>query len=273
MEYIDMHCHTTASDGSLKPKDLLEYAIEKGLKGIAITDHDTIDGVKEALDYSKEKADFYCIPGVEISTEYLNEEVHILGYAIDLNNKELNDLLREMRENRETRTVKMIAKLADIGFDITYEEVKLLAKGVVGRPHIGQVLIDKGYAKNMQEVFDKYLKLGGVAYVPRFKITPLEAINIIIKAGGVPVLAHPGFIKDKQIIDNIISYGIQGVEVYYPSHLPHQIRQFRNLVDVNNLIATGGSDFHSIPNETTNKHDLGTAKVSIDLITKILDLI
>ncbi|QUH26346.1 PHP domain-containing protein [Serpentinicella alkaliphila] len=273
MKYIDMHCHTIASDGSLNPTELVNYALEKGLNGIAVTDHDTVGGIKEAVEYSKSIKDFYCIPGIEISSEFLGQEVHILGYAINPDFEELNTLLEEMRVNRESRSVKMIQKLNDIGFEITYEEVRSLAKGVVGRPHIGQVLIQKGYVKNMHEVFSKYLKLGGVAYVPRFKITPLEAITIIKKSGGVPVLAHPGYIKNKEIIEKVISYGIGGIEVYYPTHEESQIDYFNTLAMENNIIVTGGSDFHSIPNEKNNRYDLGTSKILLNSIAKILELV
>lgn len=270
MDYIDMHTHSNASDGALSAKELIDFAINQGLRGISITDHDTVAGIQEAQEYARSLKDFWFLPGVELSTEFLNEEVHILGYNIDSNFQELLSVLEEMQNHRKTRARKMIDKLKAIGIDISFDEVRALARGVIGRPHIGEILINKGYAKNMEEVFAKYLKVGGAAYVPRYKLTPMEAIRLIKKAGGIPILAHPGLIKNQEIVEMMIPFGLEGIEVYYPKHNDSQIKRYLHMVEVNNLIYTGGSDFHSIPNNTNRGYNLGSYAVSLPMIKTLI---
>lgn len=272
MKKIDMHVHTTASDGCLTPEGVIDYAMEKGLFGLAITDHDTIDGIETALDYARYNK-LLVIPGIELSTELNEEEIHILGYNIDYNSKILLNLLNTLKYERENRASKIINRLRDLNIDITLEEVMVNSKeGVIGRPHIAKVLMNKGYVEDIASAFPKYLNKGAVAYVPRYKITPYEAIKLIKEINGTPVIAHPGIIKDKMIIRDLIDNGIEGIEVYHSLHSCQDEDFLYNIAQDFKLLVTGGSDFHYIPSVNDSKVDLGSSYVIYEDVKTILKL-
>ena len=262
MDFIDMHVHTTASDGQLSPVEVVDYAISKGLSGVAITDHDTITGLQDAISYGKLKG-VIIIPGIELSTEFEGEEVHILGYKIDYANQELLETLNILRDERAHRAQKIIHKLQGLGMKISFQEVQAIAKeGVIGRPHIAKILIKKGYVKTVQEAFEKYLNKGCSAYVPRYKLSPFDAVDLIKKAGGITVMAHPGLVKKLGLVEELIKHGIDGIEVSHPDHNNEQNKSFESLASDNQLYITAGSDFHHPPYELENRSDLGDVKIS-----------
>lgn len=268
----DLHVHTTASDGVFSPEEVIDIAMENELKGIAITDHDTITGLIVAEKYAKEhKKTLAFVPGIEINTDYKDNEVHILGYFIDYNNKELLTKLKKLKKARYERAIKMIDKLRNMGLILDFATVQKLASGgLIARPHIGQALVNKGYVFSVREAFEKYLARGKPAYVPRAKYPPQEAINLIKKAGGVAVLAHPGLIRDRDIINEVIQMGIEGLEVFYPEHTPKEIGGFLEICQKNKLLVTGGSDFHGIGYDTT-RNRLGCMGIDEERFAKLLD--
>lgn len=277
-ELIDLHVHTTASDGTMTPRELVFYAAAKGLKAVAVTDHDTVDGVAEALDAGKE-AGIKVVPGVEIGVDYPGE-MHILGYFIDYKNPRLVEGLEKLRLFRENRNPQMVEKLREIGFDITMEEINDAAGGnIIGRPHFASVLVRKGYVKDNKEAFELYLAAGKPAYVKKDRLTPKEGIELITGAGGIPVLAHPKYLRVDEgrelghLINELKQYGLQGIEVYYSEHSIEETERFYRLAVANNLIITGGTDFHG-----TNKADIeigigrGNLAVSYDLMEQFKKL-
>lgn len=241
---VDMHTHTSYSDGLYRPKELIDRAIKKNLSGIAITDHDTIDALDEAMAYAKAK-NFILVPGIEFGCEYHDKEVHLLGYFIDPNHTDLIEATKQLKKSRIERGEKMVEKLVNLGFDLHIEDVKNLARDdYIGRPHIARALIEKNYVKDINEAFDKYLKKGAVAYVERFQLSISESIQLIRNANGISVLAHPGLIEDGSIIDPVISLGIEGIECFHSKHTEEDTRELLELAKNKNLIITGGSDFH-----------------------------
>jgi len=247
-KYIDLHTHSTASDGSLTPGGLVKHAKECGLSAISLTDHDTIDGVEEALAHG-EALGIEVIPGVEISADF-KLEMHILGYFSKLKYKNMHKTLSSLRESREKRNPKIVNKLREMGFDISMEEVRQEAFGeIVGRPHIAKVMVKKGFVSSIHEAFDKYLSIGRPAYFKKNKLTPKECIKEILNAGGVPVLAHPVMLgmNFQELDDTLASLkkdGLMGIETYYVENSPEDTDCLVKLADKYDLIKTGGSDYH-----------------------------
>lgn len=246
---IDMHTHSTASDGSMSPAELIRHAKEVGLAAIALTDHDTIDGIEEALEEGK-KLGVEVIPGIEISADY-KPEMHILGYFPDAKGySDIRRALEIIKNGREARNIKIINRLNELGIDITLEEVKSVALGdITGRPHIAKVLVMKGFVKSIDHAFDKYLSKDGLAYFKRFELKPPDGINVIRNAGGLPVLAHPVFLRLKYnemdaLLGELKSYGLAGIEAYYSEHSKEDTGNFLRLAIKHDLLVTGGSDFH-----------------------------
>lgn len=277
-DLIDLHVHSTASDGTMSPRELVFHAAAKGLKAIALTDHDTVDGVAEAEAAGRE-ASVEVIPGVEIGVDYFGE-MHILGYFINYNDPVLVSGLKRVRSYRDERNPQMAEKLRKLGFDINMQEVADASEGkVVGRPHFASVLVKKGYVKDNAEAFNLYLGAGKPAYVKKDKLTPQQGIELIKAAGGLPVLAHPKYLRTggKQDLDGLVrelgSYGLQGIEVYYSEHTPEETDSFFKLAQENKLIITGGTDFHG-----ANKPEVeigtgrGSLAVSYDLLKQFKKL-
>lgn len=240
----DLHIHTIFSDGSLTPFDVVRLASQKGLYSISITDHDTIEGIKSAMDNGR-VFDIIVIPGIEISCQFHNEEIHLLGYFIDFQNQELLQTLNMFRESRESRGKKIVEKLNSLGINISLKEVvKIAGNGVIGRPHIAKALVNNNYVESIQEAFDKYLNNNKPAYVDRYKLSLKQGIELIHNAGGAAVFAHPGLVKNNDSIIEAIKYGIDGIEVIHSKHTTKDVLKYTKIAKKNNLVITGGSDFH-----------------------------
>ena len=247
---IDLHAHTTASDGDQSPTDLVRLAREAGLAALGVTDHDTTAGLAEATQAGKTYG-VEIVPGVELSAEVDRGQCHLLGYLIDPDAPELLTRLQHIRDHRDQRNAKIVARFRDeIGFDITLEEVEAVAGGaVVARPHFARVLLDRGYVKSMQEAFDEYLANGARAYVDRDRLQPGEAIDLIHRAGGLAILAHPNNLKRTRAgtenkIASLKSLGLDGIEARYNRHTPEDTSFYLDLARRMNLLTSGGSDYH-----------------------------
>lgn len=249
-KFADLHLHTTSSDGNLTPSQVIIAAKEKGFSAVAITDHDTIDGLEEAQkEAAKQQIEF--VPGIELSTEFEEKEVHILGYYFDKNAPRLKEKLQLFIESRKNRAEKMVKKLNDLGLDLSLDRVKEIAgTEFMGRPHIARAMLEKGYISELSQAFTRdYIASGGRAYVDRFKFNVQEAVKLLLDIGGIPVLAHPGFLSrgaplDRKEISRLVGFGVQGIEVYYIKHSEEATRYYRELALKNNLLITGGSDCH-----------------------------
>lgn len=266
----DLHCHTTASDGLLTPYELIKAASEIGLKAVGITDHDTVSGWSESIKAGK-KFGVEILKGIELNTEWQGTEVHILGYEPDQKSRKFQDKLQELRESRMKRMLKILDRLHNMKIDISVSEIKAIAKGEsVGRPHIAQALIQHGHAKTIKEAFDQYIGAEAPAYVPRFKVTPKEGIDLIREAGGIAVLAHPGQHDLGKYIQLWVKEGLQGIEVSHSDHTPEDEQYYREIAQKFHLIMTGGSDFHGEGRKMGVK--LGGWGVSFDIVEQIRDL-
>jgi predicted metal-dependent phosphoesterase TrpH len=242
---IDLHSHTTASDGSLSPRELVREAARLGIRVLAITDHDSTDGLAEALDEAAGHPPLTIVPGTEINTDVEGGEIHILGYFLRYEEEWFQAFLNEQREERIRRVHRIADRLAALGMPIDPEQVFALVKeGSAGRPHIAQVMVARGYVGSVREAFDKYLRSGGPAHVSRKKVTPSEAVALIRRARGVPVLAHPGLAGKDEMIPELIGAGLMGIECYYTDHTPAQTAAYLQMCKDLDLVATGGSDFH-----------------------------
>ncbi|HEY94094.1 MAG TPA: PHP domain-containing protein [Dehalococcoidia bacterium] len=252
MSRIDLHLHSSISDGVLSPAELVAKAAELGLTAISLTDHDNVDGIAPAMEAAEKYPCLAFIPGLEISTDTSTGEVHVLGYYIDHTNPELVTVLKKLRDSRLGRALKMIEKLSEMGMPIDWEHVKELSgDGSVGRPHIAQALMEKGYIETIKEAFSKYIAFGRPAYVPREKMTPAEAIELITRADGLAVLAHPlGIPNLDTLLKTLVRAGLIGIEVYYKDYPTADRESLAGLADKLGLIATGGSDYHGLDDST-----------------------
>ncbi|MBS3815366.1 MAG: PHP domain-containing protein [Hadesarchaea archaeon] len=239
----DLHVHSSASDGELTPRKVVEKSQDAELKAIGIVDHDTIDGLSKAIEAGKELG-IEVIPGVEISCELNKKEIHILGYLINWKNKKLIEKLKEFQKARTKRAKKMISKLQDLGMEIDYDEIAEKAgSGAVGRPHIARVMIEKEYVESMEEAFNEYIGIECPAYAKKYQLKPKEGIELIRSAGGVPILAHPIYGSEKELPD-LIKAGIQGIEVYHSQHSEEDVNRLKKVAEKKDLLITGGSDSH-----------------------------
>ena len=253
MDLIDLHTHTTASDGSYTPSEVVFAAYESGLAAVAITDHDNINGIEEAFKAGK-GLPIEVVPGVEISVDAgFRGGMHMLGYCIDPSEPRLVAALERLQQARAERNPQVVEKLNQLGLDITMDEVRACAgQGQIGRPHFAQVIIEKGYAKNRAEAFNRWLGADKPAYVPKFKFKPDVAISLLRGAGGVPVLAHPGllklaFLRLESLIRELMELGLEGVEAIYSEHNQALRKRLSDLAARLGLVITGGSDFHGDP--------------------------
>jgi len=275
---IDLHTHSTFSDGSLSPEELATLAADADLSAVALTDHDTTDGVPRFIK-ACEDVGIEGVPGVEISVDFEPGTMHMLGFFMDINNTALQAALLNIREGREQRNRKIIEKLCNLGMELEWDEVASLAdvsgKGVIGRPHIMQAMMNRGYVAAKDEAFDKFLGKGKSAYVDRFRLSPREGIECIRAAGGVPVLAHPftlglKFGKLRRCVGELVGYGLQGIEVYYSMHNDALRSQYMSLVEEFSLVATGGSDFHGDMNPSIQiGRGFGNVKVDDSVLVKL----
>ena len=244
---IDLHMHTTLSDGTLSPTELVRVLAATTLRLVAITDHDSLEGIAEAKREIANHPNLTLIPGIELSSDDGDSEVHVLGYHLDENNPELHEVLAAFHRNREGRGEIMVAKLNELGFDITWERVVEISQGgVIARPHIARALMEKGYVSEMREAFDKYIGRGMPAHIEREKMTPLEAVQLIRRFGGVPVLAHPTYtVNPPALVASLAAAGLAGMEVYYKNYDANTVAELKALADRHNLLALGGSDYHA----------------------------
>jgi predicted metal-dependent phosphoesterase TrpH len=274
MGYVDLHIHTTASDGVMSPSEIVRYAKAKGLQAIAITDHDTIEGLEEGL-LEGERIDFEVIPGIEISAEHSPGSMHLLGFFLDIHHPTLNERLGYLQKARAERNSKIVERLNRLGIELTYEDVlKASGGGQVGRPHFAQVLLEKNYVGSFQEAFERFLKKGAPAYVDKFRFTAKEAIHFINEARGVAVLAHPntlnmnGYSELETLILRLIEEGLKGIEVYYPEHSPLEVARYKTLAERYGLLMTGGTDYHGIEK---NGLDIGVGRGDMRLSYSIVE--
>lgn len=241
----DLHIHTTHSDGSMCPKEVLDLAKHKGLDVIAITDHDIVSGVEEAITYGK-TIGMKVLSGIELSS-FSTTSVHILGYNIDYKNKDLVQELDNLLEKRRERAKKIVDKLANYKVMVDFNNLPSIN---VGRSHIAKEIRNNGYVTTIQEAFDRYLAEGRLAYVPSSRLVPIKAVELVKKAGGKAVIAHPMQLlnsgKLELLIEGLLPYGLDGLEVYYPTHTEKDIEKLKSIAKKYNLFETGGSDFHGI---------------------------
>jgi len=247
---VDLHLHTTASDGRLSPTELVRLVASQGLKQVAISDHDTTEGLEEAYRAAADFPDLRIIPGVELSTDIPGDEIHMLGYFFQYQDEEFQHILRGFREGRLERGRLMVEKLAELGIHIEWERVKEISgDGAVGRPHIALAMVEKGYVKEPQEAFVDYLGRNGLAYVEREKMLPAQAVQMLADVGGVSVLAHPAYLGDMEPhIAELKAAGLVGMEVYYARFSPETVKQLGRLAEKYDLIPCGGSDYHGLGN-------------------------
>ncbi len=263
---IDLHTHTTHSDGSASPEELIARASSKGARSIAITDHDTVDAFGEAR-AAADRFGVEFVPGIEISADFSPGTMHILGYCIDGESPVMKEKLATLKNAREKRNPEIAGRLEGLGFDISYDEVVQLAGNkVVGRPHFASVLVKKGYVRNIQEAFDKLLKKGAPAYVEKARLSPGDSVELIHEAGGVAVLAHPYQLKlsSYEAVDELVAelaaLGLDGIEAIYSRHSPAQRASYSEIALRHHLLVTGGSDYH------------GSYTPDIELVTGLGDL-
>ena len=273
---IDLHTHTSASDGSLSPAELVAEADAAGLAAVAITDHDNIDGVAEALAAGAGR-EIEVVPGVEISMAGRpNGSIHLVGLFIDHTDPELNDALHRLQEARRERNPKIAKKLQDLGIAITMDEVRGLAEGEqVGRPHFAKALLKRGVVSNIPEAFNRFLGYGKPAYVDKKRFDPPEAIAMVLKAGGVPILAHPGMLKLgmaglELLVLELMECGLTGIEVYYPEHDGAFTKKLQYLAARMQLVISGGTDFHG---QYKKKISLGTGYGTLRIPVCVLEAI
>ncbi|MFC1981346.1 PHP domain-containing protein [Chloroflexota bacterium] len=248
MSKVDLHVHSTASDGRFSPEEVVNKAAALGLTFMALTDHDTIDGIIPALLAARAFPQLRVIPGVEISTDTPNGEVHVLGYFVDYTDEELKAALERFRDSRQRRAQGIIAKLGDLGIHIDWQRVREIAgAGSIGRPHIAQAMLEKAYISSLQEAFAKYIAQGGPAYVEREKMTPVEAVELIVQSDGLPVMAHPFTVTDPEAVTiGLKTAGLAGIEAYYGDYSDDEIKILVDLASRHKLIVSGGSDYHGL---------------------------
>lgn len=262
LKFADLHVHTSSSDGKITAEEAVRHAQRAGLAAIAIADHDTVEGVEIALGVGK-RYGVEIIPGVELSSEVRGADLHFLGYFIDWRKKWFRNKLSQLQEARRDRGRKMIEKLRRLGVEIPYEAVISLNGKVLGRPHIAQVMLDRRYVKTIDEAFDRYLGIGKPAYVKKFLLSPEEAINMIRKLGGVPVLAHPVFARADEMLPKLVEMGLRGIEVYHSSHDAQTTEHYEQVAKKYGLLITGGSDAHGL------EVPIGGVRIPYSLVEKL----
>jgi predicted metal-dependent phosphoesterase TrpH len=248
---VDLHLHTTASDGRLTPSRLVDQVAATSLRIISITDHDTTGGLDEAFAQAARYPHLRLIPGIELSAESNGSEVHLLGYFIDIHDADFQARLTRMREWRVDAARRTVEKLATLGIQISWDRVQELADGVVGRPHVARAMMEAGYIKSMQEAFERYLGDNGIARVPREKLTAVDALELVHALGGAAVLAHPRTVTEvDRVVAELAEAGLDGIEVYAEKYMPDQRAQYHEVARKHGLIECGGSDYHANGNES-----------------------
>ncbi|MFA4132095.1 MULTISPECIES: PHP domain-containing protein [unclassified Brevibacillus] len=267
----DLHTHTKASDGTCEPAENVRLAKEAGLAALAITDHDTVAGIPEAMEAARALG-VEIIPGVEVSSVGKGQDIHVLGYFVPYEDPAFEERLFRLRETRHERNQLLIARLQELGIDISLEKVYRRKQGTdknIGRPHIAEELMELGVVSTIAEAFDKYLGKGGAAYVNPPRITPQEAITLIKEAGGVAVLAHPGLYDDDELVQELIAFGLDGIEVNHPDNDEVQKMRYSKWAAQYGLVVTGGSDFHGWRGEEPFHAMLGSHTAGMDAVKQL----
>ena len=272
MATVDLHLHTTASDGRLPPRELVRFVARRGLKVVSITDHDSVDGLDEAFQAAGEFPGLELIPGVELSCDVPGLEVHLLGYFIDYKDTEFQKALERFRNGRVVRARRMLERLAAMGIQLDWKRVTRLAgNGAVGRPHIAQAMVEEGHVGDFREAFDRYIGRNGPAYVEREKLTPVEAVRLIGRTSGLAVLAHPGEMPDlERRVEELMAVGLVGIEVYYGDYSGETIRMLKGVAERYRLLPCGGSDYHAlgIPDEVL-PGDMGPPAETVESLKRL----
>lgn len=265
--YADLHIHSTASDGTFTPAEVVRHAADIGLKAISLTDHDTVAGVEEAIKAGKELG-IEVLPGIEMGSDVSGHDIHILGYFIDVCDKTFLEYLEKLKEKRIGRAVEMCARLTERNMPVTLDEALALAPGgVLTRAHIARAIVEKGHASSVNEVFDKHLANGKSCFVPKYNETADDVIDTIIKAGGLPVLAHPKLSGIDNRIESLTASGLRGVEAYCLDHNSDDIKRYLGWADRLGLLVTGGSDCHGP--RTPGRFFMGESGVSKDRLASL----
>jgi 3',5'-nucleoside bisphosphate phosphatase len=250
MSHGDFHLHSTFSDGRLTPPALADMAHRNGVRVMALTDHDTTAGLADMAETLRRYPEIRLVPGVELSADVPGSEVHILGYFMNVEDTTFQRELARFRDGRVGRGEEMVRKLRALGLDISWERVREIAGDAsIGRPHVAQALLERGYVATIAEAFDRYLGYNGPAYVDRDKMTPQQAIQLIRESGGLAVFAHPTYTHDmEELLPPFKSAGLAGMEVYYKAYPPETVKRLRGLAERHDLLPLGGSDFHGLGN-------------------------
>ncbi|MAF52258.1 MAG: PHP domain-containing protein [SAR202 cluster bacterium] len=256
---VDLHLHTTFSDGRLTPSQLVDLCASRGLKHIAVSDHDSMEGLAEALEAAESHPDLTIIPAIELSTDIPGSEIHMLGYFIDPTDDDLQATLTRFRDGRFNRGRLMVERLQEAGIEVSWERVQELSGGgAIGRPHVAQAMVEAGYIQYPKEAFDRYIGRDGIAYVERPKLTPEGAVDMIVRNGALPVMAHPtysevksarGAVKNlRDTLTELKAAGLVGMEVFYGDYTEEQVIYLKGLADDFDLVPCGGSDYHASGN-------------------------
>jgi 3',5'-nucleoside bisphosphate phosphatase len=265
VKFADLHLHTVYSDGTYTPAELVSEAGRAGLSTIAVVDHDTVEGILPVLQAAGSSLEV--LPGIELSSEYDNLEVHILGYLMDYENKAFIEKLDILKKNRVERIYKMTDKLKELGLKLDPETVfDIAGNGTVGRLHVARAMLKEKLIGNIFEAFEKYIGDRGPAFVLNFKFSTSEAIGLIKEAGGIPVLAHPYIIRNDDVIADLIRQGVMGLEAHYPEHTQSMINYYLDLAKKNGLLVTGGSDCHG---SAKPEAKMGSIKLPYELVEKL----
>jgi hypothetical protein len=267
---IDLHLHSSCSDGALPPADVVARAKEAGVSALSLTDHDSVDGIPEARDASR-RLGLTFIPGIEFGVGIGSDEVHLLGYGIDARSRSLQNALDQLAGERLDRMEKMLAALGRLGIALTLQDVRSeTGGGIVGRLHLATALVRRGHAANHNEAFQRWIGSGRPAYVQRKLLTLREVIDLIREAGGVAVIAHPGLTRRDELIEYLVRLGVRGLEVYHPKHDFADVSRYLKMCAKFDLFATGGSDFHGV-----GKFDAppGSSSTPVDQFHKLMNYI
>jgi len=267
-KWIDLHTHSTFSDGNRTPADLVDIAVRKGLSALALADHDCLDGF-EPLRAAAERAGLEVITAVELSSEHSGRDLHILGYGVDPDNESLRSALQEFIDTRERRGIKIVEKLRELGVNLDMDSIFAKAgDGALGRPHIAEALVEGGYASDFPDAFAKYIGEDCPAYVHKYKISPLDAIAHVHRAGGLAFVAHPGYyLEDIDVFHGLLDQGFDGVEVHHPHHKNGVVDRLLGIAKSRSLLVSGGSDFHGF----AGRDNMGEPKVPYRILQEIKD--
>ncbi len=272
MADVDLHLHTTASDGRLPPTELVHLAARGNVRIMSVTDHDSTDGLEEAFMAARSYDGMEIVPGIELGTDIPGSEVHMLAYFLQYDRLDLQEELKRLRAGRQDRARSMVEKLTELGFPMEWERVQQIAgEGAVGRPHVAQAMVERGYVTETREAFDKYIGRSCPAYVEREKMTPAESIKLIKSWGGVPVLAHPIYIPNvESILGELVEAGLAGMEVYYAKNTPEQTDMSANWAEQHGLVPCGGSDYHGT--DSTDEPLPGSMGPPVEVVEQLRQL-